>query len=812
MAGLNNNPFDPPHGILNNIGHDPSNAKINSDASSVYLARQAQKLARSSKILKKMGPYKAIVLRTSDWMQAKGTHSAEVAPQSWVDRAFGSSMAGQEGVSPKLFFVWARVPELHAALTPPTAVADNANSVDNFYIDQHDIFYATNETIEKCKAGDIIWVDYVNKNNMSDPIYLGPVAANELTNNPLTSTEQGAASNFKNGNCSSGMSGGTVSGDKAGGKWNKAMAINSSDFMKLSKNAKYIVWLYDYQVTNNWLITLRNYWTKPRIKKYLDFIASELYKEPNVKKYVTSLPSLGAGWKGKTPQQTLAQIVWGAMYRECRWNPIGILGHHPTAAWRFSNDTGYGMSQAPLFRYKRAEKLDKVASKYGFPGPNLFDKYDIKAQIDLIEPQKSLAFFVIEYIRFFRRYNKHGANHLMKISSEGAKNKYILGIWWAGGEQRKYMRKYGDIVKHGPTLYTSKNGGSMSSESADTIFKNAPKAGKNRRFTNSDFEKWSTSTVAVDIGTKTTPPSGIPKAKEGEPTQTPKPSIPSNTGCHGAGSADNEDHPERHRSPGGHSDVKKPAGKFKPIDGGTSKWSAGEEFRHYKRKAALNQIVIHESITSTVNGTVKVLRKRGLGVHFMIGRGGQVTQHVDINRATSHAKGNNYNSIGIEIVNPWYGKKANSKNKYKIIKYTQGKHLWATKTGYVVPTSAQMSKLYEVVKWCTSKTSIPLQIPGHINSDGFRWRRNGKAWAGQPGIIAHNWGFGYHGDGKFPAHYLWLRIHKKKSHQEAYKLTVSTLQWIYANTKSLPAKYITVKSGPGATTNVAQKSTTGKGA
>lgn len=67
----------------------------------------------------------------------------------------------------------------------------------------------------------------------------------------------------------------------------------------------------------------------------------------------------------------------------------------------------------------------------------------------------------------------------------------------------------------------------------------------------------------------------------------------------------------------------------------------------------VNSIVVHQSVTSSIATTERVLRKRGLGVHFMIDFDGTIYQFGDIARSMAHANERNGTTIGIELVNPY---------------------------------------------------------------------------------------------------------------------------------------------------------------
>lgn len=73
------------------------------------------------------------------------------------------------------------------------------------------------------------------------------------------------------------------------------------------------------------------------------------------------------------------------------------------------------------------------------------------------------------------------------------------------------------------------------------------------------------------------------------------------------------------------------------------------------KRARAVEIVIHETVTRSVDSTIAVLKKRGLSVHVVMGADGALTQHGDL--ATDilwHASQHNAASFGVEVVNPYY--------------------------------------------------------------------------------------------------------------------------------------------------------------
>ncbi len=73
------------------------------------------------------------------------------------------------------------------------------------------------------------------------------------------------------------------------------------------------------------------------------------------------------------------------------------------------------------------------------------------------------------------------------------------------------------------------------------------------------------------------------------------------------------------------------------------------------KRARAVELVVHETVTRSVDSTIAVLKKRGLSVHLVMGADGALTQHGDL--ATDilwHASQHNGASFGVEVVNPYY--------------------------------------------------------------------------------------------------------------------------------------------------------------
>jgi predicted chitinase len=157
----------PPYGTLNpvedaNIGRhlDPRNTNATDILKETALAVFKKETLQNS------GPMKGIVLRIDN-------NSNAPEPDSWITQVFGSSQV----YSLKVLKV--RIPEIHAALPEPSNYGPDAREAHKV-IDMYPSFIAANEEISNkpIAPGDIALVDFGNRANLSQPIYLGPVISN----------------------------------------------------------------------------------------------------------------------------------------------------------------------------------------------------------------------------------------------------------------------------------------------------------------------------------------------------------------------------------------------------------------------------------------------------------------------------------------------------------------------------------------------------------------------------------------------------------------------------------------------------------
>jgi hypothetical protein len=182
-------------------------------------------------------------------------------------------------------------------------------------------------------------------------------------------------------------------------------------------------------------------------------------------------------------------------------------------------------------------------------------------------------------------------------------------------------------------------------------------------------------------------------------------------------------------------------------------------FEARSRSAEVEHLVLHESVTRDVASTVRVLNRKGYGVHLMVAPDGHITCHNDlVADQPIHANQLNSSSIGLEVVNPYSPKWARPPfNRFIDAKWWT----WVPDDAprqYVLPTRAQQHALELLVPWvCSLVGSLPLSFP----TTDLGWRqRKIEGWKDgaepAPGVVAHR-DFASHADGRWPLEELIRR-------------------------------------------------------
>lgn len=198
------------------------------------------------------------------------------------------------------------------------------------------------------------------------------------------------------------------------------------------------------------------------------------------------------------------------------------------------------------------------------------------------------------------------------------------------------------------------------------------------------------------------------------------------------------------------------------------------------------QIIVHESVTSSTEATVRVLQGRGLGVHFMVAPDGSVTQHGDpVTDRMAHAGSQNGTSFAIEVVNPYYAARDRPGPPWELV--IEGR--WVHRGRYLVPTPAQLEAAAQLIRWATDPEGpvrVPRVWPG-LRGSRLALSRLRYVWGGEapdvrsPGVWAHT--YTAHADAAVPVLYAWLRLEAGLSAEAAYAECVhlATTRWRWAD-------------------------------
>ena len=199
-------PKIPSHGVLNPIQIPQITEKIDFYTDDpIKLFKRITEQVFTPNALANVGPFKAIVLQVEEV-------PSKPEAGSWVSDFFGSFL-GSEDSKPKFVRIKARIPEIHSALPIP----ENNNDIAT--IEMYPTFIAQSDLVPSPQVGSLVWVDFVDKVNYQDPMYIRPV---DNTNTAPTSVGSVSGATQHN-SCSGGLNSNTPKGSDIPGK-NKALS------------------------------------------------------------------------------------------------------------------------------------------------------------------------------------------------------------------------------------------------------------------------------------------------------------------------------------------------------------------------------------------------------------------------------------------------------------------------------------------------------------------------------------------------------------------------------------------------------------
>ncbi len=189
------------------------------------------------------------------------------------------------------------------------------------------------------------------------------------------------------------------------------------------------------------------------------------------------------------------------------------------------------------------------------------------------------------------------------------------------------------------------------------------------------------------------------------------------------------------------------------------------------RLARVNELVLHETVTTSVASTVSVLEQQGLSVHLIVGPDGEITQHGDLAVDLLWHAGPHHNgaSFGVEVVNPYEPSLCHAGPPWTRTIAAP----WAFGGRYVLPTPAQAEAVASLVAWATSGSvpglAIPRAWPG-LAKGAMALGRVPNVDRSAPGVLAHQ--YFDHADGAWLALYAWLRIEVGLDAERAFEEAV----------------------------------------
>jgi hypothetical protein len=193
-------------------------------------------------------------------------------------------------------------------------------------------------------------------------------------------------------------------------------------------------------------------------------------------------------------------------------------------------------------------------------------------------------------------------------------------------------------------------------------------------------------------------------------------------------------------------------------------------FQGTRRAHTVNEIIVHETVTRDVATTLRVLRRRKLGVHFLVAPDGEALQLADpLTTRLEHAAPHNARSIGIEIVNPYEPRLLRRGLPWSRTIRAR----WAHGGSYVLPTAAQAEACTQLLAGLCDVDAPRLEVPRlwrGLNGDVLAMGRVAGARRPAAGIYAHT--YFHHADGAWPVLYAALRLRQGLSPREAFEQAV----------------------------------------
>jgi hypothetical protein len=204
-------------GELNDVSRPQIRKRFNGDDGQTFSAiARATVDAYTPDGLANFGQFKGVVLRID---VGPGVEQTTNERGGWLESFFGDSATEEVAEFGGLVEIKVRVPEVHSMLPLPDTIGARGalSESDNKIIDMYPTFVAQSTALwsqETVAPGDLVWVDWGNRQNWTDPVYIRPVKES------VGEAQGGGGSGGKDshGNCSGGSySAKPAPGDSTGG-------------------------------------------------------------------------------------------------------------------------------------------------------------------------------------------------------------------------------------------------------------------------------------------------------------------------------------------------------------------------------------------------------------------------------------------------------------------------------------------------------------------------------------------------------------------------------------------------------------------
>ena len=165
-------PLDIAYGDLNDVNKPNIRKRWNLNSDQTFQAIAAATAeSYTPDGLANVGEFKGICLKV-----VGGTSGLPAQEKgSWLTNFFDDTATAESTDNLKNIEIKVRVPEVHSMLPVPNSIGPDAPIEDHLIMDMYPTFVAQSTAVQEPKPGDLVWVDWGNRQNWTDPYYIRPV-------------------------------------------------------------------------------------------------------------------------------------------------------------------------------------------------------------------------------------------------------------------------------------------------------------------------------------------------------------------------------------------------------------------------------------------------------------------------------------------------------------------------------------------------------------------------------------------------------------------------------------------------------------